>query len=184
MKQNPATTILVLVGSLRRASINRQLAQVAIDQAPHHVRMLLFERLGELPLYNEDIDTPGIPEPVEAFRAAAAEADALLVVTPEYNGSIPGGLKNAIDWLSRPYGRSPMKGKPTAVIGASLSRYGGVWAHHDARKSLEIAGFRVVDSISLSAPTKSLDGKNPAENTELVRMLRGVVESLAAEVPA
>ncbi|MGE2690491.1 NADPH-dependent FMN reductase [Mycolicibacterium pulveris] len=180
---NPATTILVLVGSLRRASINRQLAQVAIDQAPRHVRMRLFDRLAELPLYNEDIDTADVAEPVVAFRTAAAEADALLVVTPEYNGSIPGGLKNAIDWLSRPYGKSPMKDKPAAVIGASLSRYGGVWAHDEARKSLAIAGLRVIESITLSVPTKTLDGKHPAEIADLVRTLRGVVGDLTAEVP-
>ena len=184
MNQGPATTILVLVGSLRRGSINRQIAQAAIDQAPNPVRMRLFDGLGELPLYNEDVDTGDVVEPVAAFRAAAAEADALLVVTPEYNGSIPGGLKNEIDWLSRPYGRGPMSGKPAAVIGASLSRYGGVWAHDEARKSLGIAGLRIVESIRLSVPTRMLKGKHPAEDADLVRTLRGIVEDLAAEVSA
>lgn len=103
---SPTITILVLLGSLRRASINRQLAEVAIDDAPSGVRMHLFDRLGELPLYNEDIDTEQPAEPVTALRLAAAEADALLAVTPEYNGGVPGLLKNAIDWLSRPYGRA------------------------------------------------------------------------------
>ena len=177
----PTITILVLLGSLRRASINRQLAEVAIDNAPSGVRMHLFDRLGELPLYNEDIDTDHPAEPVVALRVAATEADALLAVTPEYNGSVPGLLKNAIDWLSRPYGKSPVKGKPAAVIGASVGRYGRVWAHNDARKSLAIAGPRVIGSIAMSVPTKSLRGKHPGEDPELVAKVREVVSDLAAE---
>lgn len=174
-------TILVLVGSLRRASINRQLAEVAIDVAPSDIRIRLFDRLGELPLYNEDLDTELPAEPVAALRLAAAEADALLAVTPEYNGGVPGPLKNAIDWLSRPYGKSPVKDKPAAVIGASLGQYGGVWAHDEARKSLAIAGPRVLGSIAMSVPVKSLRGKHPGEDPELVARVREVVSDLAAE---
>lgn len=178
---SPTVNILVLLGSLRRASINRQLAQVAIDSAPLSVSAVLFDRLGELPLYNEDIDTDQAAEPVAAFRAAAEEADAVLAVTPEYNGSIPGVLKNAIDWLSRPYGRSPVKGKPAAVIGASLGHYGGVWAHDEARKSLGIAGPRVIESTTLSVPTKSLGGEHPAAHPDVVTKVRGIVRNLSAE---
>ena len=87
-----------------------------------------------------------------ALRAAAADADAALVVTPEYNGSIPAVLKNAIDWLSRPWGNGALKDKPLAVIGAALGQYGGVWAHDETRKSFGIAGPRVVESIELSLP--------------------------------
>ncbi len=104
--------VLVLIGSLRAASINRQLAELAVEQAPDGVVLRIFDRLGELPFYNEDIDGDDVAEPVVALRAAAAEADATLVVTPEYNGSIPGVLKNAIDWLSRPFGNGALKGKP------------------------------------------------------------------------
>ncbi|HET7667055.1 MAG TPA: NADPH-dependent FMN reductase, partial [Mycobacterium sp.] len=96
-------TVLVLIGSLRAASINRQLAELAVESAPEGVHLQLFDRLGELPFYNEDLNTDNVPEPVATLRATAAEADAALVVTPEYNGSIPGVLKNAIDWLSRPF---------------------------------------------------------------------------------
>src|SRR5947209_20622251 len=90
--------------------------------------------------------------PVTALRAAAADADAALVVTPEYNGSVPAVVKNAIDWLSRPFGDSALKGKPLAVIGGSFGQYGGVWAHDETRKSFGIAGASVVESIKLSVP--------------------------------
>src|SRR3984893_9631988 len=119
--------VLVLLGSLRAASINRQLAEVAVETAPEGVSMELFDRLGELPFYNEDIDNGDVPEAVTALRVVAADADAALVVTPEYNGNIPGVLKNAIDWLSRPFGNSALKDKPLAVVGAAGGREGGGW---------------------------------------------------------
>jgi NAD(P)H-dependent FMN reductase len=174
--------VLVLVGSLRKASINRQLAELAVETAPDGVRLALFDRLGELPFYNEDIDNEDIAEPVAALRQAAAEADAALVVTPEYNGSIPGVLKNAIDWLSRPFGNGALKGKPVAVVGAAHGRYGGVWAHDETRKSFGIAGPRVVEDLKLSLHTPVFDGKHPRENAEVVWQLRDIVGKLAAEV--
>ena len=91
-------------------------------------------------------------------------------------------LKNAIDWLSRPYGNSALRGKPLAVVGASLGRYGGVWAHDETRKSFGIAGPRVVEDLALSVPAKSLDGKHPRENAEVSAALRDIVEKLVAEV--
>ena len=142
----------------------------------------MTSRLGELPFYNEDIDNDAVAEPVTALRAAAAEADATLVVTPEYNGSIPGVLKNAIDWLSRPYGNGALQGKPLAVVGAALGQYGGVWAHDETRKSFGIAGPRVVEDLKLSVPTTAFDGKHPRENAEVAENLRDVVGKLAAEV--
>lgn len=174
--------VLVLVGSLRAASVNRQIAELAVEQAPDGVTLEIFDRLGELPFYNEDIDTADVAEPVAALRAAAAEADAALVVTPEYNGSIPGVLKNAIDWLSRPFGNSALKDKPLAVVGAALGQYGGVWAHDETRKSFGVAGPRVVEDLKLSVPAKSLDGKHPRENAEVAEALRGIVGKLTLEV--
>ena len=153
--------VLVLVGSLRAASVNRQLAELAAETAPDGVTLTLFDGLGELPFYNEDIDNDDVAASVVALREAAGDADAALVVTPEYNGSIPGVLKNAIDWLSRPFGNSALKGKPMAVIGAAMGRYGGVWAHDETRKSFGIAGPRVVEDLKLSVQGKSLDGKHP-----------------------
>jgi NAD(P)H-dependent FMN reductase len=176
------TKVLVLLGSLRAASINRQLAELALETAPEGVSLQLFDRLGELPFYNEDIDNDEVAEAVAALRAVAADADAALVVTPEYNGSIPGVLKNAIDWLSRPFGDSALKGKPAAVIGGSFGQYGGVWAHDETRKSFGIAGPRIVEDLKLSVPFKSLDGKHPRENAEVAANLRDIVGKLAAEV--
>jgi NAD(P)H-dependent FMN reductase len=176
------TKVLVLLGSLRAASINRQLAELAVETAPEGVSLQLFDRLGELPFYNEDIDNDEVAEAVAALRAVAADADAALVVTPEYNGSIPGVLKNAIDWLSRPFGDSALKDKPLAVVGSAGGQYGGVWAHDETRKSFGIAGPRVVEELKLSLPLKALDGKHPRENAEVAENLRNVVGKLAAEV--
>lgn len=181
-----ATKILALVGSLRAASINRQIAELAGAVAADDVTVTIFEGLGELPFYNEEIDdamNTGAPPlaPVAALRAAAADADAALVVTPEYNGSYPAVIKNAIDWLSRPYGDGALKGKPLAVIGGSFGQYGGVWAHDDTRKSFGIAGARVVEAIKLSVPFKTLEGKAPADHAELSANVRDVVGKLAAE---
>lgn len=173
---------MVLVGSLRAASVNRQIAQVAAETAPDGVTVAVCEGLGELPFYNEDLDCPGaLPEAVTALRAAAAGADAALVITPEYNGTIPGVLKNAIDWLSRPFGDGALKGKPLAVIGAALGRYGGVWAHDETRKSFGLAGPRVVEEIKLSVPIGTLDGKHPREHAQLVADVGDVVAKLVAE---
>ncbi len=148
----------------------------------------MFEGLGEVPFYNEDIDDAmnseldQAPASAVALRAAAAEADAALVVTPEHNGTIPAVLKNAIDWLSRPFGNGALKDKPLAVIGGSAGQYGGVWAHDEARKSFGIAGARVSDAIKLSVPFRTLDGRAPAESAELSANVRDVVGKLAAEV--
>ncbi len=174
--------VLVLVGSLRAQSVNRQLAELAADVAPEGVTLVPFDRLGELPFYNEDIDNDDVAEPVKALRQVAADADAALVVTPEYNGSIPGVLKNAIDWLSRPFGNSALKGKPLAVIGTSVGQYGGVWAHDETRKSFGVAGPRVVEDLKLSIPGKVFDGKHPRENAEVAAQVGDVVGKLAAEV--
>jgi len=175
--------VLTLVGSLRAASLNRQIAELAADVAPDGVTVTIFDQLGELPFYNEDIDNEAdVPASVTALRAAAAEADAALVVTPEYNGSIPAVIKNAIDWLSRPFGNGALKDKPLAVIGGSMGQYGGVWAHDETRKSFGIAGPSVVESIKLSVPFQSLNGQHPREHAELVSNVRDAVGKLVAEV--
>ena len=131
-------TVLVLVGSLRAASINRQLAELAVETAPDGISLQLFDGLGELPFYNEDIDTADVPSPVVALRTAAAEADAALVVTPEYNGSIPGVLKNAIDWASRPPADGVFDNKPVAIQSASTGWAGGLRAQMHLR---QVFGF-------------------------------------------
>ena len=179
----PDIKVLTLVGSLRAASINRQIAELATEAAPDGVAVTIFEGLGDLPFYNEDIDNDAdVPAAVTALRAAAADADAALVVTPEYNGSYPAVIKNAIDWLSRPFGDGALKGKPLAVIGGSFGQYGGVWSHDDPRKSFGIAGPRVVESIKLSVPFKTLNGQHPREHVEVAANVRDAVGKLAAEV--
>jgi NAD(P)H-dependent FMN reductase len=181
------TQVLALVGSLRKASLNRQLAELAVETAPAGIAVAVYDGvdgggLGELPFYNEDIDNAAdVPASVTTIRQAVADADAILVVTPEYNGSIPGVLKNAIDWLSRPYGQSSLNGKPLAVIGTSMGQYGGVWAHDETRKSFGIAGADVVD-VSFSLPGAELDGKSPRENADAVENLRNALSKLATEV--
>ena len=181
------TKVLVLVGSLRAASINRQIAELAAEVAPDGVTLTIFEGLGDVPFYNEEIDDAMNTEapalaPVSALRAAAADADAALVVTPEYNGSYPAVVKNAVDWLSRPFGDGALKGKPLAVIGGSFGQYGGVWAHDDTRKSFGIAGARVIDAIKLSVPFKTLDGRHPRLHEDVSANVRDALGKLAAEV--
>jgi NAD(P)H-dependent FMN reductase len=178
--------VLALVGSLRAASVNRQIAGLAAARAPAGIEVNLYRGLGgglgELPLYNEDIDNAAdLPGSAHTLRGAVAAADAILVVTPEYNGSIPGGLKNAIDWLSRPYGQNALSAKPLAVIGASMGQYGGVWAHDEARKSFGIAGADVVDAPAFSLPIEELGGKHPRESEEVIARLNDVLTKLGAE---
>ena len=108
-----------IAGSLRKGSFNRALLRATQELAPADIEIRIFDRLGEIPLYNQDVEAEGDPEPVQALKRAIGEADALLVATPEYNHGVPGVLKNAIDWASRPPGRSVLAGKPAAILGAS-----------------------------------------------------------------
>jgi len=136
--------ILGISGSLRRDSHNTRLLRGVGKLLPEGVELELFDQLAAIPPYNED-DEPQTPPAVAALNAAIAGADAVLVATPEYNASIPGVLKNALDWVSRPIQDTPLKGKPAAVIGASTSLFGAVWAQAEARKVLSTIGARVVD---------------------------------------
>jgi hypothetical protein len=120
------TQIVALVGSLRAGSINRQLTEAAVQHAPEGIELSVFDGIVDLPFYNEDIDGDTPPEAAVAFRRAIADADGVLLVTPEYNGTMPAVLKNALDWASRPFGASPLSGKPLAVIGSAFGQYGVV----------------------------------------------------------
>jgi NAD(P)H-dependent FMN reductase len=182
--------ILALVGSLRAGSTNRRLAEAAVKLAPEGVEVELYEGLAEIPFYNEDIDVEGsVPAAAAQLRAAAQAADAFLLFSPEYNGTIPAVLKNAIDWLSRPYGAGAFGGKPVAVIGTAFGQYGGVWAQDEARKSVGIAGGKVIEDIKLSIPGSLTrfaethpvdDAEVAAQLTEVVARLHGNVEAAAA----
>jgi NAD(P)H-dependent FMN reductase len=148
-----ATNVLTLVGSLRSGSTNKQLAEAAVANAPEGVAVNVYEGIENLPFYNEDIDVEGqVPAAAAELRAAAGAADALLLVSPEYNGTMPAVLNNAIDWLSRPYGAGATSNKPAAVIGTAFGQFGGVWAQDEARKALEIAGAKLVEDAKLSIP--------------------------------
>lgn len=130
------TKVAVIVGSLRKDSINRRVAHALADLAPDGVRLEIVE-IGQLPLYNEDLDAEGrVPEAWVAFRGRFKTYDAVLFVTPEYNRSVPGVLKNAIDVGSRPYGKSVWNNKPAAVVSVSPGAIGGFGANHHLRQSL------------------------------------------------
>jgi len=154
------TRIVALVGSLRADSLNRRIAEALRDQAPDGVVVEIAEGLHELPFYNEDIDIESVPAAAQALRALVAGADAVLAVTPEYNGTMPAVLNNAIDWLSRPYGASAITAKRFGVVGATPTQYGGKWAHEDARRSATIAGAQVVDEALVSQSAIEVDVLN------------------------
>ena len=133
--------LLALNGSLRRGSYNGILLDAARAVAPPHVEFVTWRRLAEIPAFDEDILT--VPEAVTALRSEIARAGAVLVSTPEYNASVPGALKNALDWVSRPVDRNPLRAKSVAVIGASQGLFGAVWAQAELRKVLGVLGARV-----------------------------------------
>ena len=140
--------VLGISGSLRRGSLNSALLRAAAERLPAGVELVEFDRLREIPPYDADLEEGGAPAPdaVAALREAMREADAVLVATPEYNHSIPGVLKNALDWASRPAGKSALNGTPAAVIGASTGMFGAVWAQAETRKVLSALGGRVVEA--------------------------------------
>jgi NAD(P)H-dependent FMN reductase len=152
------TRVAVLVGSLRADSVNRKLAELLRDQAPVGVTLDLVDGLGELPFYNEDIDNAAdVPAGAAALRERVGTADRVLAVTPEYNGTMPAVLNNAIDWLSRPYGRGALAGKPFGVVGTTPTPYGGKWSHADAARSAGIAGAVVVEDVTVSQSSIEVD---------------------------
>jgi chromate reductase, NAD(P)H dehydrogenase (quinone) len=138
--------ILAISGSLRGGSLNTRLLREIAERAPAGVEIELWDGLRSIPPYDADEDHELGPKSVDALREAIAGADGLLFATPEYNASIPGVLKNAIDWVSGPPGTpSPLRGKPAAVVGATTGRFGAVWAQAELRKVLTHTGARVVD---------------------------------------
>jgi chromate reductase, NAD(P)H dehydrogenase (quinone) len=138
--------VLGLSGSLRRGSLNTALLRAAAERLPAGVELVEFERLADVPPYDEDLDAVTSPDAVRELREAILAADAVLIATPEYNHSIPGQLKNALDWASRPAGQSALNGKPAAAIGASKSMFGGIWAQAELRKVLAAMGGRVIEA--------------------------------------
>jgi chromate reductase, NAD(P)H dehydrogenase (quinone) len=144
--QVPAIKILGISGSLRRGSHNTSLLRAAAASLPPGVRLELYEGLADLPHYDADRDTDPAPEAVARLRGAIEQADGVLISTPEYNGSIPGVLKDALDWASRPFPENAWRGKPVAVVGASTGLFGAAWAQAEVRKVLGISGADTLEN--------------------------------------
>lgn len=138
--------VLGISGSLRAGSHNTMLLRAAAELLPPGDTLEVFGRLADIPPYDEDIDLPGDqPEPVVDLKRAIAEADRVIFATPEYNGSVPGQLKNALDWVSRPRAEDPLRDKQVAVIGSTSGMFGAVWAQAELRKVLNTHGAKVLD---------------------------------------
>ena len=175
--------VLGISGSLRSGSLNSALLRAAAERLPAGAELVEFERLREVPPYDEDVELSATPAVVEELRQAVREADAVLIATPEYNHSIPGQLKNALDWVSRPAGKSALNGKPAAAIGASTGMFGAVWAQAELRKVLGALGGRVVERELPVAGAAELyrDGRLEL-SPEQSEQLEGLLAELVAEV--
>jgi len=174
--------VLAISGSLRRDSHNTRLLRGAARLAPPPAELELFERLKDVPPYDEDDDGDLAPEGARRLREAIEAADALLIATPEYNSSIPGQLKNALDWASRPFPDNVLRNKPVAVIGASTGVFGAVWAQAEVRKVLAATGARVVDiELPVAGAEEAFAGDRLADeevHERLAQILTELVESV------
>lgn len=175
--------ILGISGSLRDGSYNTKLLRAASELVPPDVEFEHWDGLKAVPPYDEDDDVQPAPAAVAVLREAIAEADAVLFATPEYNWSIPGVLKNAIDWVSRPLASNPLRWKPVAVIGASTGAFGAVWSQAELRKVLSSTGARVLaDEVAVGHAHNRFDAEGRLVDGELREQLGEVVTALVAEV--
>jgi chromate reductase len=176
--------VLGITGSLRRDSYNHALLREAAERLPAGAELVEFDRLGEIPPYDADVEVAEeTPAAVAELRQAMRDADAVIVATPEYNHSIPGVLKNALDWASRPAGQSALTGTPAAVIGASTGMFGAVWAQAETRKVLGALGGRVVEAELPVARAAELYKNGRLElSPEQSEQLEGLLAELVAEV--
>ena len=174
-----------IAGSLRRESFNRKLLHAAEHEMPHGAELTVWDGLGAVPPFSEDLEAAPAPAGMTDLRQVIAEADGLLFATPEYNESVPGQLKNAIDWASRPPRGGVLQGKPAAVISASPTPYGAAWAQAGLRKILKIAGADICDS-GLAVPR--IPGQftpggllaDPAMNRGLTQVIADLLARYAA----
>ena len=175
--------ILAISGSLRRDSHNTALLRAAAELLGPDDELLLYEGLRDVPPYSEDDETEPAPAAVAALRAAVAAADAVLISTPEYNHSIPGALKNALDWASRPHATNVFRNKPVAVIGSSAGLFGAVWAQAELRKVLEAMGARVADvELAVGLAAEKFDDRGRLVDDDVRAQLAGALEALLAEL--
>ncbi len=174
--------VLAISGSLREGSHNTTLLRAAAELLPPSAALELHDGLREVPPYDADTDRRPGPAAVEAFREAIAEADAVLFATPEYNSSVPGQLKNAIDWASRPVRDNPLTGKPVAVIGASTGSFGAVWAQAELRKVLGASGARVIDTdLPVGKADEAFDNDGRLADPLLREQLAEILAELVSE---
>jgi chromate reductase, NAD(P)H dehydrogenase (quinone) len=176
--------ILGISGSLRRGSHNRKLLRAAAVALPPGVDFVEWDGLRGLPAFDEDLED-ALPEPVQDFFEAVEDADALLIATPEYNASLPGALKNAIDWASRPFPDNVLRDKPAAVIGASTGLFGAVWAQAEVRKTLKASGAHVLESeLPVGLADGAFTDRGSLADPELSVRLSDLVNDLVREVAA
>jgi chromate reductase, NAD(P)H dehydrogenase (quinone) len=179
--------ILAVSGSLRAGSHNTQLLAAAAAAAPERIEVELWDGIRDLPLFDQDLESlDELPASVVRLREEWGAADAILFSTPEYNGSVPGVLKNAVDWASRPVREAALTNKTVAVVGASTGQFGAMWAQADLRKILGVAGARVVgDELPVTRAHERFDGEGRLLDAELHERLRLVLETLELEaIPA
>ncbi len=175
--------ILAISGSVRRDSHNTRLLRHIAERAPAGVEIEIWDGLKSIPPYDADDDVEPAPAPVAALREAIAAADGLLIATPEYNSSIPGVLKNAIDWASRPRASTPLQNKPALVVGATTGSFGAVWAQAELRKVLASTGARVVDTeLGIPRAHEAFDRAGALTSAELDHRSRIAVEELLAAI--
>jgi chromate reductase, NAD(P)H dehydrogenase (quinone) len=176
------TRILGISGSLRRDSHNTSLLRAAAEAADPDVELELYDGLKEVPPYDEDDDVYPRTASVARLNAAIVNADAVLFATPEYNASIPGQLKNAIDWISRTGAKNTLRNKPAVVVGASTGGFGAAWAQAELRKVLAALGARVLD-VELPVPHAHTRFEEGGLIDEEIRAgLADAVEALAVEI--
>ena len=174
--------VLAISGSLRRDSNNTALLRALREEAPSGVEIEIWDGLKEIPPYDGDDDLVPGPATVEAFRTLVREADAVFFATPEYNSSIPGALKNALDWASRPLATNAFRNKPVAVIGSSAGAFGGVWAAAELRKVLGAMGARVTEAeLAVGHAAEKLDADGNLVDGEVRDGLQEALQTLLAE---
>ena len=177
--------VLAISGSLRSGSYNTSLLRALAEEAPASVSVELWSGLKQIPAYDADEDvTPG-PAPVESLREAVAQADAVVFATPEYNSSVPGALKNALDWASRPFATNSFRNKPVAVIASSAGAFGGIWAQAELRKVLGAMGARVAEvELAVGHVAEKLNPEGELVDPTVRQQLRDALQAVLAEVAA
>jgi len=177
--------VLAISGSLRSESYNTGLLRALAEEAPAGIEVELWNGLREIPAYDADDDLELGPAPVEALRAAVLEADAVVFATPEYNSSIPGALKNALDWASRPFGTHSFYNKPVAVLGSSTGAFGGVWSQAELRKVLGAMGARVADvDVAVGHVAEKFSPDGELVDATVRQQLRDTLQAVGAEIDA